>query len=142
MLAAERAAVAERRAAGLLEADLLVDVRYVLDVEESQLDRPVRDVDTSSGAPLVAATGAACGHLQQTWPFGEPPAEPVCRRCIEEGTQPVHLRMCLACGEVACCDSSVGRHATAHYEATRHPVMRSVEPGEAWRWCYIDQRLG
>jgi CPA1 family monovalent cation:H+ antiporter len=50
--------------------------------------------------------------------------------------------MCLACGEVACCDSSVGRHATAHYEATSHAVMRSVEPGEAWRWCYIDQRLG
>ncbi|MGH9009777.1 MAG: cation:proton antiporter [Acidimicrobiia bacterium] len=142
MLAAERAAVQERRGAGLLEADLLLDVRHVLDVEESQLDRPVRDVDTSSGTPLVAATGATCGHLQQTWPFDQPPGEPVCRRCIEEGTQPVHLRMCLACGEVACCDSSVGRHATAHYEATHHSVMRSVEPGEAWRWCYLDQRLG
>ena len=142
MLAAERAAVQERRVAGLLEADLLLDVRFVLDVEESQLDRPLRVADVSSGAPLVAATGAACGHVQQHWPFNDPPAEPVCRRCIEEGTQPVHLRMCLGCGEVACCDSSVGRHATAHYEATHHPVMRSVEPGEAWRWCYLDQRLG
>jgi monovalent cation/hydrogen antiporter len=56
--------------------------------------------------------------------------------------QPVHLRMCLDCGEVGCCDSSVGRHASAHYEAAHHPVMRSVEPGEAWRWCYTDQRLG
>jgi CPA1 family monovalent cation:H+ antiporter len=142
MLAAERAAVQERRAAGLLEADLLVDVRYVLDVEESQLDRPTDLIDASTGAPLVAATAGTCQHLEQSWPVDTAPAEPVCRRCIEEGTQPVHLRMCLACGEVACCDSSVGRHATAHYETTHHPVMRSVEPGEAWRWCYIDQRLG
>jgi CPA1 family monovalent cation:H+ antiporter len=142
MLAAERAAVQQRRNAGLIEEDLLLDVRFVLDVEESQLDRPVRAVDTSSGAPLVAATGAACAHLQQGWPFGDSPAEPVCQRCVEEGLRPVHLRMCLACGEVGCCDSSVGRHASAHYEATHHPVMRSVEPGEAWRWCYTDQRLG
>jgi CPA1 family monovalent cation:H+ antiporter len=142
MLAAERAAVQERRAAGLLEADLLVGVRHILDIEESQLDRPEELVDTSTGAPLVAATAGACGHLQHGWPVETAPAEPVCRRCIEEGTLPVHLRMCLACGEVACCDSSVGRHATAHYETTHHPVMRSVEPGEAWRWCYIDQRLG
>lgn len=142
MLAAERAAVQQRRRAGLIEEDLLLDVRFVLDVEESQLDRPVRAVDTSSGAPLVAATGAACAHLEENWPYGEPPAEPACQRCIAEGLRPVHLRMCLACGEVACCDSSVGRHASAHYDATHHPVMRSVEPGEAWRWCYADQRLG
>jgi CPA1 family monovalent cation:H+ antiporter len=142
MLAAERAAVQERRAAGLLEADLLLEVRHVLDIEESQLDQPQEMIDASSGTPLVAATAGACGHLRQNWPVETVPAEPVCRRCIEEGTHPVHLRMCLACGEVACCDSSVGRHATAHYEATSHAVMRSVEPGEAWRWCYIDQRLG
>ena len=142
MLAAERAAVAERRAAGLLEADLLVGVRHILDIEESQLDRPEELVDTSTGAPLVAATAGSCGHLRQGWPIEAAPPEPVCQRCIEDGTLPVHLRMCLACGEVGCCDSSVGRHASAHYDATHHPVMRSVEPGEAWRWCYIDQRLG
>jgi Na+/H+ antiporter len=142
MLAAERAAVQERRAAGLLEADLLLDVRHVLDIEESQLDQPQDLIDASAGTPLVAATAGACGHLRQHWPVEAVPAEPLCRRCVEDGTNPVHLRMCLACGEVACCDSSVGRHATAHYEATRHAVMRSVEPGEAWRWCYIDQRLG
>src|SRR5688572_9077742 len=98
--------------------------------------------ETPCGAPLVPASGAACCHLLENWPYGEPSAEPVCQRCIDEGLRPVHLRMCLACGEVGCCDSSVGRHATAHYEATHHPVMRSVEPGEAWRWCYTDQRLG
>ncbi|HEY1176135.1 MAG TPA: UBP-type zinc finger domain-containing protein, partial [Phytomonospora sp.] len=54
----------------------------------------------------------------------------------------VHLRMCLDCGNVACCDSSPGQHATAHYKETGHPVMRSAEPGEEWRWCYVDEVLG
>ncbi len=50
--------------------------------------------------------------------------------------------MCLTCGSVGCCDSSVKRHADAHFLETGHPVMRSVEPGEAWRWCYVDEVLG
>jgi CPA1 family monovalent cation:H+ antiporter len=50
--------------------------------------------------------------------------------------------MCLACGNVACCDSSPGTHATKHYRSTGHPVMRSAEPGEEWRWCYEDDLLG
>jgi CPA1 family monovalent cation:H+ antiporter len=54
----------------------------------------------------------------------------------------VHLRMCLKCGNVACCDSSVGKHATRHFHDTRHPVMRSYEPGETWRWCFVDHQLG
>ncbi|EWC58957.1 Isopeptidase T [Actinokineospora spheciospongiae] len=53
----------------------------------------------------------------------------------------VHLRQCLTCGHVACCDSSPHRHATAHHGASGHPVMRSHEPGESWRWCYPDNRL-
>jgi uncharacterized UBP type Zn finger protein len=54
----------------------------------------------------------------------------------------VHLRTCLACGYVGCCDSSKGRHATAHAESSGHPVMQSAEPGESWRWCYVHERLG
>jgi CPA1 family monovalent cation:H+ antiporter len=54
----------------------------------------------------------------------------------------VHLRVCLSCGHVGCCDSSVGKHATRHFHETDHPVMRSIEPGEAWRWCYVDEHLG
>ena len=54
----------------------------------------------------------------------------------------MHLRLCLECGHVGCCDSSVGRHAELHFHETGHPVMRSIEPGEAWRWCYIDEHLG
>ena len=54
----------------------------------------------------------------------------------------MHLRLCLACGNVGCCDSSVGKHADRHFADTGHPVMRSFEPGEAWRWCYLDDLLG
>jgi CPA1 family monovalent cation:H+ antiporter len=50
--------------------------------------------------------------------------------------------MCVVCGVVGCCDSSPRRHATAHYTATAHPVIRSIEPGEEWRWCYLDERIG
>ena len=57
-------------------------------------------------------------------------------------TTPVHLRMCLGCGNVACCDSSAGRHASRHFKESGHPVMRSIEPGEEWRWCYVDDLLG
>jgi CPA1 family monovalent cation:H+ antiporter len=54
----------------------------------------------------------------------------------------VHLRQCLDCGHIGCCDSSRGRHADDHFHQTGHPVMRSAEPGEAWRWCYVDHIVG
>jgi monovalent cation/hydrogen antiporter len=62
-----------------------------------------------------------------------------CEACVAAGDVWVQLRMCLTCGLVGCCDSSAGRHASAHAADAGHPVVRSVEPGEAWRWCYIDQ---
>ena len=62
-----------------------------------------------------------------------------CVECLEKGMRWVHLRECLVCGHVGCCDSSVGKHATKHFHATGHPVMRSIEPGESWRWCYVDE---
>jgi CPA1 family monovalent cation:H+ antiporter len=49
--------------------------------------------------------------------------------------------MCLACGHVGCCDSSKNKHATAHFHATGHPIMRSIEPGESWKWCYVDRMM-
>ncbi len=65
-----------------------------------------------------------------------------CQECVVIGhTDWVHLRLCLSCGHVGCCDSSPYRHATAHYETTRHPVIRSFEPGESWRWCYLDEAV-
>jgi uncharacterized UBP type Zn finger protein len=53
----------------------------------------------------------------------------------------VHLRMCLVCGNVACCDDSKNKHATKHFHSTTHPVMRSIEPGEKWGWCYVDETM-
>jgi len=62
-----------------------------------------------------------------------------CQECLETGDEWVHLRLCLTCGHVGCCDSSPNRHARAHFHETRHPIMQSFEPGEAWRWCFIDE---
>jgi uncharacterized UBP type Zn finger protein len=64
-----------------------------------------------------------------------------CGECMKTGDTWVHLRVCLSCGEVSCCDSSKNRHATQHYHNTSHPVMRSMEPGERWMWCYFDEMM-
>jgi uncharacterized UBP type Zn finger protein len=64
-----------------------------------------------------------------------------CEECLKLGTRWVHLRLCLSCGHVGCCDSSPEKHATGHYQETGHPVMRSFEPGESWRWCYLDEEI-
>jgi len=65
----------------------------------------------------------------------------VCEDCVKIGDTWVHLRMCMLCGNVACCDSSKNKHATKHFHATRHPIIKSFEPGEDWGWCYIDQLM-
>ena len=66
-----------------------------------------------------------------------------CPQCVEGGfTDWVHLRLCLSCGLVACCDSSPRQHMSRHHDESGHPVMRSFEPGESWRWCYVDEVLG
>ena len=62
-----------------------------------------------------------------------------CEECLKMGDTWVHLRLCLECGHVGCCDSSKNRHATKHFHATKHPIIRSFEPGEDWRWCYVDE---
>ncbi len=62
-----------------------------------------------------------------------------CEECLKTGSWWVHLRCCLGCGQVGCCDDSPNKHATAHFRATGHPVMRSMEPGEDWAWCYVDE---
>lgn len=64
-----------------------------------------------------------------------------CVDCLKIGGEWVHLRECLICGHVACCDDSPNRHATAHFHATRHPIISSAEPGETWAWCFVDERV-
>ncbi len=84
-----------------------------------------------------------CEHL--TASVGAPTPNPTsdsCAECAAAGESGwAHLRMCLTCGHVGCCDSSPHQHATGHFQLTGHPVMRSIEPGETWRWCYIDSEL-
>ena len=66
----------------------------------------------------------------------------VCPECIQMGDTWVHLRLCTECGHVGCCDSSKNKHATKHFHKTKHPVVRSIEPGESWTWCYVDEVMG
>lgn len=79
---------------------------------------------------------AQCTHLNQVQDVT--PSANGCEDCLRSGSRWVHLRICMVCGHVGCCDSSPNRHATAHWHATEHPLIRSFEPGEDWWWCYPD----
>lgn len=79
----------------------------------------------------------SCTHLDQIRDVK--PSAPGCEECLKMKDRWVHLRMCLTCGHVGCCDSSKNKHATKHFRATGHPIIRSIEPGEDWRWCYPDE---
>ncbi len=80
---------------------------------------------------------AACTHLDQI--KVETTDKHGCEECIKMGDGWVHLRLCLTCGNVGCCDSSKNKHATQHFRSSGHPLVRSIEPGENWVWCYADQ---
>jgi uncharacterized UBP type Zn finger protein len=91
----------------------------------------------------TAAVPTTCEHLAADIVEPQPRTPGKCQGCDELGEDTwAHLRMCLTCGYVGCCDSSPHQHANEHFRQTGHPVMRSAEPGENWRWCYIDDRLG
>jgi uncharacterized UBP type Zn finger protein len=81
---------------------------------------------------------AICEHLRS--PDDAPPRTPKgCEECLRMGDTWVHLRRCLHCGHIGCCDQSKNRHATKHFHTTKHPVIQSFEPDEAWKWCYVDE---
>lgn len=81
----------------------------------------------------------ACRHLDQIIVTTTPTR--VCGECVSLGDDWVHLRLCLSCGHVGCCDSSKNRHASRHFRHTGHPLVRSIEPGERWIWCYVDELM-
>ena len=85
----------------------------------------------------------SCHHFQHLphVPAASPSFAKGCEDCVPLGDSWVHLRECLLCGHVGCCDSSKNKHATKHFHATKHPVMRSVQPGERWGWCYVDELM-
>jgi len=80
-----------------------------------------------------------CSHFAALAAFPARPARAECPECVRLGDTWVHLRQCLSCGHVGCCDSSKNRHATKHHRATGHPLIRSLEPGDEWGWCYVHE---
>jgi CPA1 family monovalent cation:H+ antiporter len=143
MLAAERSSILEARDRGVYDDEVLRAALAAIDVEESMLDR-IEDASARIEDELTTPDTRAgdCDHLRAAPRVLTARTPEGCEECLIEGTRWVHLRLCLTCGHVGCCDSSVRKHATAHFHGTSHPVMRSIEPGEAWRWCYVDELLG
>jgi len=143
MIDAERVRVLQIRSQGTVPSDVIADVLAMLDVEESMLEVAAAEraeIGRAKRERLGTVSGM-CADLEHH-PAGqaltdEEAAELSCADCLAEGTRWVALRRCLGCGNVGCCDSSPGRHATRHFRETTHPVMQSAEPGEDWRWCYL-----
>lgn len=144
-LQAERQEVLRIRDTGHVDHEVIETVLNSLDIEESMLTvLGQRSEEVAESEPLrsVQTADSDCPHLREAPWTTEPRDDGRCPDCQREGTRPVHLRLCLACGNVGCCDSSAGQHARRHWERTGHPVLRSFETGEQWRWCFIDERLG
>lgn len=142
MLGAERARILEIRKSGNVASEVVGEVLSMLDVEESMLDSAMQareELAVPGSAPR--RTGDDCEHLA-TYPAVETTQDPVCQECLADDVKWVSLRECLSCGKVSCCDSSPRRHADAHFRDTGHPVIESAEPGEDWRWCYLDHVTG
>ena len=144
MLAVERAEVLRLRDETSIDQSVLKRVLDALDVEESILDRLSEDESTAEReTELLPRTSGDCDHLMAASTTPTPHTPEGCEECLRDGfTDWVHLRICMECGHVGCCESSPYVHATRHFEETGHPVMRSFEPGEAWRWCFVDGLTG
>lgn len=140
MLTVERQRVLEIRDLGQVPAEVVREVLGMLDIEESMLDTAREERAFVTKATTIQF-GEECAELAAL-PAVETSPDPECASCVAEGLSPVALRQCLTCGHIGCCDSSPGRHATGHYESTRHPVMQSAEPDEMWRWCYVHHATG
>ncbi len=140
MIEAERTAVLEERSKGELPSDVVRDVLGMLDIEESMLDGATAAGEEVRSSSLTLL-GTECVDLV-AHPAVETAPDAACAICVAEGQRWVSLRQCLTCGNIGCCDSSVGKHATAHFHHTRHPVVESAEPTERWRWCYLHNLTG
>ncbi|NHA66745.1 Na+/H+ antiporter [Phycicoccus flavus] len=144
MIREERRELLRIRERGEVDHDVLTSILGQLDAEETVLvwsttrSADIRDAELRPPTPLVGA----CDHLVDDGAPHPPSETDGCPECRAEGLTWVHLRSCTDCGHVGCCDSSEGKHAAAHFRGSGHPVMRSIEPGEAWRWCFVDEVLG
>jgi CPA1 family monovalent cation:H+ antiporter len=144
MLEAERAEVLRLRDERAIDQTVLQRVLNALDVEESILDRLSEDVTTAERESELRprTNGDGCEHLAAATTTPTPRTPEGCEECLRDGIDWVHLRLCMGCGHVGCCDSSPEQHGSRHHAETGHPVMRSFEAGEAWRWCFVDHLTG
>jgi len=142
MIDVERRRVLEIRSTGTVAHEVVDEVLGMLDVEESMLDYSEDERERVRSSGVAVSLEGDCDHLREVRPPVEPDTPGECGDCLREGTAWVHLRMCVSCGHIGCCDSSPQRHASVHHEATDHPVARSAEPGEDWRWCFVDELTG
>jgi CPA2 family monovalent cation:H+ antiporter-2 len=110
----------------------VVDAAY----DETSVSRYPIDTERVYELPATASS-SGCGHLDATNPVT--PSARGCEECLAIGDSWVHLRLCMTCGHVGCCNDSRNKHATKHYDATSHPIIRSIEPGEDWNFCYEDE---
>ena len=83
------------------------------------------------------ADSVECKHVHQAREVSY--LSQVCSECVKLGDTWVHLRICMLCGHVGCCDNSKNKHATAHFKTSNHPIIKSIEPGDDWAWCYVDE---
>ena len=102
----------------------------------SKLEDALRRIRGEQQAIQVPQVDDACEHVAPLEPVV--PAGKGCQKCQELGDTWVHLRLCMSCGHVGCCDNSKNKHATKHFHESDHPVIKSFEPGEHWLWCYVD----
>ncbi len=91
------------------------------------------------GAARYRRVVTTCTHLDRIAVTELPDPVAGCEECLKTGDPWVHLRMCMSCGKIGCCDSSPNRHASGHARSDEHPIARSAQPGEDWRWCYVDE---
>ncbi|MFC0625408.1 Na+/H+ antiporter [Kribbella deserti] len=145
MLQAERRHILKVRDKGLVADEVLQRAQFALDIEESMLDRAEADDVGGRSDDLSAPVHPGknlCEDLNAAPAVTTPTTPDGCEECLRDNTSWVHLRLCLECGHVGCCDSSPERHASRHFAEDAHPVMRSFEPGESWRWCFRHEKLG
>lgn len=140
----ERDEVLKLRASGRYDHEVIEEVLATLDVEESMLTVALEPTKGPEDEPILTpqSVDGPCADLTEAPESVPPEGLSTCGDCLREGTRPVHLRICLSCGHVGCCDSSPARHANRHFRTTSHAVMRSFEPNESWRWCFLHERIG
>ena len=134
---AEHAAIEEAVGQALVTAFRWVALLAALLAAAGSLAAAVTVEAAPARAPATGTAEVRCTHLELVHDVD--PRTQGCAECLRLGERWVHLRLCLSCGYVGCCDSSRRRHATAHFWASAHPIVRSLEPGETWRWCYVDE---